>query len=256
MGSETIRRCGAAVVLLLALGVFTAVMHRSRQEQYRAPVRGIAEWRRSAEGSSDVREQCQAVVQIGRSNDPAAAATLVSLLDSPHLPVVTVAARELGRRKATIAVEPLIRVLEQPDPNVKFATIKALQDIGDGRAAQALRHQVRDENPFAADAAWALGRLKDAATGVIPSAAEEMLIELLESPHPRIRQGAVLGLRDGGTERALPALQKLLADPFHGFDPELLKTPVMEGELPSPEILAAPCRDAIEAIQKRSGVKP
>jgi len=242
-----------AAGLLAAAGVLCFVAYRSQtKEEYTPPVLGVEHWARKARHSQDVRARCAAIPRLGRSKAPQAVSALLELLSSPQAPVAEASARWLGKRREKRAVMPLVKQLERKSSIVRFATIKALQRIGDPRALEGLKSQVVRKNRLAADAAWAIGKLKDAKTGRIPRAAEDALIAYLSSPVPKIRLGALYGLRDGGTERALPALKKLAADPFGGIDPDILKTPTAEGRKATPDIIRGPCIEAIRAIETRA----
>ena len=251
MASGGLKQTVAVICFLAAVVLLVAAFRGLQRDEYRPRPRGLQHWGRQAEESKDTREACLAVTEIGRSRSPQAREKLVGLLENKRAPVAAAAARELGRRGEKEALGPLVRQLKRPEPTVRFATIKALQDIGDVSATGALKAHAHVENPFGADAAWALGRLKDAKTGKIPTAAEDALIDLLASNSPRIRLGAIYGLKDGGTKRALRPLERLAADPFRGFSKELISKPVVERGLPQAGWVAGPCRDAIKAIRAR-----
>ena len=75
---------------------------------------------------------------LGGTKDPAAAATLVPLLDRSRPPEVIVSAiRAAAQLKATPAVEPMIALMSDPatDPNLRLEAVAAL---GAMRAAEAL----------------------------------------------------------------------------------------------------------------------
>lgn len=252
MPSERVKTCIAGGCVLAALGVLGWTVYSRRSGQSAGFVPTVGQALHRAQSSEDPREACTAVSEIGRSSDGEAVPVLVRLLESPREAVAAAAARELGRRREGSAVQMLVKQLDRADPVVQFAAIKALEDIGAPAAVAGLQKIVGDLGPFAADAAWALGRLKDPATGRIPRAAENALIGYLASPVPRIRLGAVYGLKDGGTSRALPALEKLARNPFDGLHPAILAKPAVENKMPEPEWIAKPCREAMEAIESRS----
>jgi len=251
MASQT-PKVALAAGLLVAAGALCFFAYRSQtKEEYAPPALGVEHWERKAKHSQDLRARCAAVPEIAKSEDPRAVPVLLETLKSKEPEVAEAAARWLGKRREKKAVEPLVKQLERKSTIVKFATIKALQRIGDPRALEGLKSQVTRENGLAADAAWAIGKLKDPA-GRIPQQAEDALIGYLSSPVPKICLGAIYGLRDGGTERALPALEKIAADPLGGLDKELISQPVMEGRTAEPEWIGRPCREAVKAIRART----
>lgn len=69
---------------------------------------------------------------------PKAFEPLIKLLYSRLSAVRLLAARELGRLRATSAVKPLIERLNDPDPGVRKAAIYALRRIGTAEAMEAV----------------------------------------------------------------------------------------------------------------------
>jgi hypothetical protein len=255
MGSETTKVLLAGVLLVASVAATVFALRGCRPESYRPPARGVEHWERKAKHAGEVRTRCVAVQELSKSPAPQAVPVLLETLTDKSAPVAAASARALGERRERRAVVPLTKQLERKSTIVKFATIKALQDIGDPRALEGLKSQVTRENALAADAAWAIGRLKDPRTGRLPKQAEDTLIKFLASPIPKIRLGAIYGLRDGGTAQALPALRKLARDPFDGILPEILARPVPEMGKPKPILLGGPCREAIRAIEARTSKK-
>jgi len=57
------------------------------------------------------------------------------------------AARALGKLKARAAVDQLIWMLDDREPDVRIAAVHALREIGDERGTEALARAVEDEDP-------------------------------------------------------------------------------------------------------------
>ena len=256
MSSDTTKRIVAIVLTVLAVGLCIYVLWGRKTRTYTEAPRDSDYWIRKAD-HPDVRTECQALAKLGRMKDPAVVPVLIEKLEKGRPAASAQAARGLAlhgkgqKAVADKALPALTKQLERESTIVKFAVVKALRDIGDPRSLPGLQGQVRTNSVVAADAAWAIGRLKDGKTGGIPRAAEDALIGYLSSPIPRIRLGALLGLRDGGTRRALPALETLKADPLGGLDHKFISTPIVEGRVAEPDWIGRPCREAIKAIRAR-----
>lgn len=252
MGSEQRKMmlAGALAAAAAAVCVY-AFVGRSR-EKYAPLVPGPKDYARKAY-HEEVRTQCEAVDRLAETRAPEAMPVLLDRLQNGTDEVAATSARWLGTYGDRASVQPLAKQLETRPTLVKFAVVKALEKIADPEALTALKAQVTEQSGVAADSALAIGRLKDPKTGAIPAAAEDALIEYLLSPIPKIRMGAILGLRDGGTARAPEPLRRLAADPLKGIAPAILARPVDEGRMATPEILGSPCAEAIRAIEQRLG---
>ena len=240
----------AVCLLLAAVGLLGYAFWARSRDQYTPRLLGPTHYERKA-FHEEPRTQCESIELLARTEGVRALPTLLEKLQSTQDEVVAVTARCLAQYGGKQAVQPLAAQLQRNSTIVKFAVVKALETIADPAALSALKSQVTPESPVASDAAWAIGRLKDPATGRIPREAEDALISYLNSPMPRVRMGAILGLADGGTERALQPLRQLAADPLKGLDPDILSRPAAEGRPPDPSILANPCGQAIRAIEQR-----
>jgi len=255
-----------AGLLLLVGGVLFVLVLRGRSSQtYRAPdTFREAHLARVAKYAPETRTRCEAIARLANTptqgdgkSDAIVVPALLQTLDDPNPSVAASAAQALGKRREPAAVQPLIRRLNENRPGLlTFSAIKALERIGDPAALETLQRVVEKAGELAPDAALAIGRLRDRRTGKIPQSAEDALIRYLSSPIPKVRQGALYGLREGGTRRALGPLKKLLADPFAGLDPKIVGTPLPEIGLPHPSLLGEPCQEAIEAIEVREGIRP
>jgi HEAT repeat protein len=101
------------------------------------------------------------------------------------------------------AVEPLIAALGQLEPVAAGGVIRALGDIGDKRALDALLQQV--DGPNRIDVYLALGKLRD-------SRAEAALIAGLSDPDWQVRMNAAMALGTVGREGSIISLQQTLED--------------------------------------------
>lgn len=157
---------------------------------------------------------------------------LILLLQDEQCDIRTEAARELGRRRETAAVEHLIQMLTDQDPNCSFAArlsleeigqpavsplleyvnhasrvqklfiISILGDIGDGRAVETILDSLSDpDSSIRANAAEALGKLT--AKDAIPR-----LILVLKDDDYSVRNHAAEAL---GRLRANAAVQPLIS---------------------------------------------
>jgi hypothetical protein len=82
----------------------------------------------------------------------------------------------LGRIKDKRAVEPLIRVLADPDGELRETAVKVLGEIGDARAMEPLIVALKKERAYKV-----LTSIKNALCKIADDGAVEALIELLES---------------------------------------------------------------------------
>ena len=101
------------------------------------------------------------------------------------------------------AVEPLIDSLDNLGPVAAGGVIRALGDIGDKRALDALLQLV--DGPNRIDVYLALGKLRD-------SRAEAVLIAGLSDPDWQVRMNAAMALGTVGKERSIVSLQQTLED--------------------------------------------
>jgi HEAT repeat protein len=107
-------------------------------------------------------------------------------------------------------VKGLIKALRYvKDEKVRLAAAGALGDIGDARALDPLVAVLQDPDPLVrAVAASALGRIGDAR-------ALDPLVAVLQDPDPSVRQAAVHALGKMGDARAVKPLTKVLKDHSH-----------------------------------------
>ena len=248
----------AALLLVSAGALAVRTLGGCQAGGYVEPKLGAADHVREALHGDEARSRLESIAALGKSEDPLARTTLEKVLEQADAPapVVAAAARALGRRKDPRSVRAIAKRLEDPAAEsvmVKAAAIRALERIGHPGAFDALRKQVTPQNPVAADAVWAMGRLRDPETGRLPPGVEGQLIAYLAHPIPKVRMQAIDGLRAGGTERALPELEELLKKPLNGIRSDIRDRPLPDWDGPKSELIAAPCRRAIEAIRQRLG---
>lgn len=129
--------------------------------------------------------------------------------DQPDYQVA--AARSLGFRKETAAVEPLLKLAgdrEVPTP-VASTAIEALGRIGDARALPALQETLRADprEDVRAAAATALGMMP------APASLDPLLAALANDPAVVVRSAAVEALGAYDDARAVEALAGVVADP-------------------------------------------
>jgi HEAT repeat protein len=108
------------------------------------------------------------------------------------------------------SVEPLIAVLKDPDRNVRYHAIMALEMIGDTRAVYPLIAALRDPDyEVRKKVTITLGKMGD-------TRAVEPLIAALSDPDHKVRQSAIIALGKIGDSKAveplIAALEKYPAD--------------------------------------------
>lgn len=238
------------VVATLTLA-FAVRGRRGREVQSMPPERF---WTNKAD-SGDVAAQCVAIRKIGAFTRPEQRSrglpVLVKKLNHGHVAARIAAAEMLGRYRDPRAVDPLIRAIQDENPQVATNVIGALGEIGDPRALQPLKALlVPRGRGFAA--ARAIARLNT-------PQAEDVLIEALTTTRdPWIIRGALRGLARCGTDKAVKALQAFLDTPRQGLDPELLAALFPDGTLvpgggqePTPRVFREPCRRVMAVIKAR-----
>lgn len=148
---------------------------------------------------SDSRSRSKAAAQLGRLKTPVAVEELVRALDDVSLPVREQAASALGEIGDARAVGPLVTKLKDPASGIDAAAAAALGQIGDRSALPALASAVQLEGPQSRRLAAieALGRLPD-------TRAVEVLLPLLQSTDPAERMATI---------RALSARDEIVRQP-------------------------------------------
>jgi HEAT repeat protein len=185
--------------------------------------------------SSLVRQQ--ALLSLGKLEEPEAAAELLPFLDDPDPKLRFVAVRALGQIRnpevverlipflkdktkelrfaaveamgtirAAAAARPLTQVLQDPDRNLRRAAAEALGAIADPQAVAPLLLALADEHwSVRSAAAAALGRIKS-------GKATSPLLERLSDEDASVRRAACAALGEIGDARAARPLLKLLED--------------------------------------------
>lgn len=118
------------------------------------------------------------------------------------------AARRLGESKDPMALDPLLKAVQDENKSVRWAALEALGDLGDRRALPTILRFLKKKEPYnwgRRVAANALGNFKD-------RSAIEALIRLLTEDDPYVRRNAAMALGKIKDERAIPPLIELLKD--------------------------------------------
>jgi HEAT repeat protein len=153
----------------------------------------------------------EAVVRLlGGSADPRALPPLLDVLRwGPVAPDLVIAA--IGGLRQPAALEPLAPFLEDPDPAVRSAALRAVAPIADGRVHQALVGLLGDSSPATrAEAARVAGRLRIPAAG-------RALAERMDDSDPAVRTAATWALGEvGGSSAPAPLVDALKDDALAG----------------------------------------
>ena len=148
---------------------------------------------------------------MGRSGLPAGTAPLLKLLADPDADVRVAAIISLGWLQAQEAVAPLLKLAAGDDARTRRRAVQALGQIGDARAVPVLLAAIAHADFYTAEnAILALGWLK------APAAVAPLLKLMTESDRKDQRQrglmmAAVRALGHLGDATALPALEQLAA---------------------------------------------
>jgi HEAT repeat protein/MFS family permease len=110
------------------------------------------------------------------------------------------AARALGDKKTGLAVDELVKALDDSSHHMREEAARSLGEIGDRAAVPVLVAKLKERDVrLAYEAAVALGRIGD-------PAAIDPLMELLNSPEPALRRAACYSLGSLHADRAGPRL--------------------------------------------------
>lgn len=139
---------------------------------------------------------------LGEIADPAGIPALIAALDDPDHEVRRYATRSLIKLNRA-AVPPLLDVLSAGSARAAAGAIRALGDIGDQRALDALLQQLSGEHRI--EVILALGKLKD-------RRAAAAMVSALDDPDWRIRMNAAMALGPLGGPAAVASLRKTLED--------------------------------------------
>ena len=148
----------------------------------------------------DVQARKSAAVALGEIGDSRAVEPLIKILNDLNSNVRWAAAEAL-KKIGESAVEPLIESLK--DEKIRILAAVALGEIGDFRAVEPLIESLKDDYP---KAQWAAAE----ALQKIGKTAVEPLIESLKDERARIP--AVVALGEIGDSRAVEPLTKILQD--------------------------------------------
>ena len=104
------------------------------------------------------------------------------------------------------AVAPLIETYNEKDPNMRWAAVKALGEIGDARAVELLIAAMRDEDSYVREeATWALGENRE-------NKALEKLKDALKDEIWQVRKAAAWALGEIGDSSTVKPLKTALED--------------------------------------------
>jgi HEAT repeat protein len=150
---------------------------------------------------------CWAIGQFGRKD---CLAGLLACLQAPQRELYWEAAKALGESKSRRALDALLKMLEVPQQNDRYAAIiYALNVLGDERAVEALLARLVNPKLDARTRGFAAEALAHMPPNQAIVAA---LITQLADPAPELRFWAVFALGQQGDPSAIPALQQLAAD--------------------------------------------
>lgn len=167
------------------------------------PIGSFTSLQKLARGAS-ATARTQAAEELGRLKTPVAVEELVKALDDVALPVREQAAVALGEIGDGRATASLVRKLTDPASGITHAAATALGKIGDKDALPALAAAAQLGPATRQLAALeALGRLRDARV-------TDVLTALVENPDPSVRLSALRALAEREDLRAAPLLLRRL----------------------------------------------
>jgi HEAT repeat protein len=155
----------------------------------------------------------------------------------------------LGRLGDRLAVDSLIRALEDPDPETRLYSVWALGALRDSRASSPLMEKLHEEDPAVRKmAAFSLGLLEDRAA--VPA-----LRIALADPAADVSWNAAISLARLGDSASLPVLLPLLDPSWRGAGmparrQEELKINVLRS------LRGLPGEPAASAIRRAAGKDP
>lgn len=140
-------------------------------------------------------------VVAGASGTPLpepAAARLIKALDHYDPAIRAGAARVIGRLKVTSATDGLMKAVNDSSAPVRFASLRALGEIGEERAVQALTEQLTFYEK--GEGAWAS---LDALARIAHPSSLPLFESRLTDKDPNLRRAAVEGLARAGNQAAV-----------------------------------------------------
>jgi hypothetical protein len=165
-------------------------------------------------------ERRDACINLGEIGNPLAVEPVMKLLDDPEKEVRKVACIALGNLGSMNTVEPLIKCLEDSVYLVRFSAVVALGKLGDNRAVEPLIECLRDGKRWVRHAACeALGKLGD-------KRAVEPLIERLDDSFDKAGKVALIALEKLGEGPLAAAIAQLKYDDLIAFAKEGDSRPV------------------------------
>ena len=193
-----LRERGDTLAVLKSRVISVAGVRRLKE---RGDIQGLVR----AVGNKDRGVQYEAVEALGDLRDPSAIPALMGALTGDQYSGIRWKAVEALTKIGPDSVSPLIEVLKNPDPDIRWKAAVALGEIGDPRGIDPLVKLLDDSDRFVRSrAAYALIHIGPPA---LPS-----LSGALNHPDATVRLGAVGVLGKIGDPQAISALVNALAD--------------------------------------------
>ena len=140
----------------------------------------------------------------GQGIEEDAAQQLIKALDHYDPAIRTGAARVIGRLRIQGAGDALIKAMNDSNANVRYASMRALGEVGEGRALQALTDQLNYYGK--GEGAWSA---LDALARIAHPSSVELFKTHIEAKDPYLRRAAAEGLGRTGYVSASETLQNL-----------------------------------------------
>jgi len=165
------------------------------------------------EGSSEIRKTIRDLTRV----TPRGLKALRQLTNTGDVSTREEALASVGRQKAAVAGDEVIKALHDPSPRVRRQAAMALAKLNDPAAASALIHILQDHPDLVEE------EIVDALGLLGAREAVEPLVGLLRSPRALTRRAAAKALALIGDPSAIPALTEAAALPG---DPDLRRASV------------------------------
>ena len=204
---------GLALLSLLALGC----EERARQErEYKTDPRELGEALGAAAGRDEQLEVLALLAAVDdrkATTDPDLRASIRPMTGSADHLVAAKAAEVLSKWEDEAVIEPLLRLLDNPDPLIRISAASSLGILGNPATVPALASALDDDDEnVQAQACRSLAELEEPLRG----RPLELLRRRLADPHSSVRAAAAAALGRVGSFDDVIALRRLLADPIEG----------------------------------------
>jgi|GEM_PF-416677 len=146
-----------------------------------------------------------ALSEFGSEKPGSETEKLIEALKSDKGSTRVAAMMALGEMREEAAVDPILGILTRDYPLAKASAAIALGKIGDGRAVEVLRKEMKDGDSeyVKGSSAIALGKIGDESS--VP-----YIIDRLRDPKVKVRSSAALALGEIGNENAVKPLMEIL----------------------------------------------